>query len=218
MSKFATLKKKLIKEGGIAAGVTLLVIAVTMGVTEFSDSSALSLTEAQNALSASNAKVTGLTDQINKSGTSEKRYAGIQILRSQENYDSETEALKELIRYLKEKYRLTSSLKLTLANEKQSDRAEFNGLNYHVNVRDDSEILFGAMSDVHVFSFFEDYIRALPVIVSITKFHMTRNMHMDVSTFSQMTSGGTPEVLTVEMHFLWAGLKPKQRDKNGGPV
>lgn len=210
MSKYSELKKRIVKESAVAGAIIVLVGAVAMGVTEFSDASIASRAEAESALSAANAKVAGLKDQIGKSSSAEKRYADIRLMRSQENYASDTEALKELIRYLKEKYRLTNNFKLTLpSGEVKSDRTEFSALNFDVMVRDDTEIIFGAMSDVHVFSFLDEFLRSSPGIVRLTKFNMTRKSPMDVNTLSQMTSGAVPEVITVEMHFLWAGLKPK---------
>jgi hypothetical protein len=213
MKKYDALKKKIIKDAVVAGAIIAGSLVFMMAISGVAESALQDRASSESSLGAAHGQLSSLKMQIEKSGSAEKRYAGIQIERTQENYTADTEAFKEQIRVLKEKYRLTDTLKLSLAPENKSTRPDFATGNYDVMQRDDTQLTFGAMSDVHVFSFIDEFMRSAPGIVRLTKLTLTRKMVMDSAAFTQMASGSVPEVVGVEMHFLWAGLVPKEKPK-----
>lgn len=209
MSKQAFLQKLLVKEAAIA----LAVIVVTVGMMEVTGGiemdSANSLRQTTSQLNSTSSQLTTMRGQIDKSGSAEKRYVNIRLQRDQEDYAPDNELMRDRLKILKEKYRLGNDLRLALSPEAAPNIREFSPLNHNVLVREKMELSFSAMSDIHVFSFLDEFQRTMPGVVRLIGVSIKRDKDINVSILSQMTSGKSPSVVSAKITFLWATLTPK---------
>ena len=209
MSKQAFLQKTLIREGGISLAIVVAALAVMELVAGFEVSANNSLRQTRSQLSSVTSQLGTMRNQINASGTAQERYVSIRLQRDQEDYGADTELLRERLIKLKDKYRLTDDISLKLSPEESPNVSAFAALNHNVRIRKSMQLKFGAMSDVHVFSFLDSFQRSMPGIIRFTKLDLKRKGDIDVTVLSQMTSGQNPPLVQAEVEFLWVTLSPK---------
>lgn len=212
MKKAKLMQKKLIKLAAVAGGI-VVVSAVAMVVTgSMSDSALQRKTAAESARSNDNSQISTMRNQIDQSGDAEKRFVDISLKHTSDDYSANTDALKNWLREAKNYYRFNDNFKLSLANDKPSDKPEFASLNFNVTVREPMKLEFGAMSDMHVFSFLRQLERDVPGLVRITKFDVERRNDMTATMFAEMTRGSTPEAVAGTIEFSWIGIEPKSAE------
>ena len=209
MKKQAYLQKLLVKEAGISFGAAGLALGFMLFVSSMEQGAIRSVSQAKTQLNSTNSQLETLRNQIDKSGTAEKRYYEIRSSRDQEDYAQDTDMVRDRLRGLTDKYRLSQDLSLTLSVEKSPNIASLKALNYDVATREGMTLTFSAMSDIHAFSFLDEFQRKMPGVIRLTKFNIKRTGDLTVGTLSQMTSGTAPKLVDVEMEFLWGTLNPK---------
>ena len=214
MSKQAFLQKTLIKEGGIALAVVVATIALMEITAGFEADAQNSLRQTRSQLSSTTSQLGTMRNQISESGSAQERYVGIRLQRDQEDYEADNALMRERLVALKEKYRLTDDLSIKLSPEEVVKTREFSALNHEVAIRKEMLLSFGAMTDLHVFSFLDEFQRVMPGVVRLTKMSLVRKKDLDVSVLSQMTSGGNPPLVEAKIEFLWATLKAKEEGGN----
>lgn len=213
MNKAKQMQKNLVKLGAIVGGVVVVCVGIMVVTGSMADSAAQRKMNAENARNNDSSQISTMRNQIEQSGDAEKRFVDISLKHSSSDYSANTDALKEWLRQMKDKYRFSDSFKLTLANEKKSDKPEFSALNFDVTVREPMKLEFGAISDTHVFSFVNQLERDMPGMVRVTKLGITRKSDITTSSLRDFAAGGTPENVEADIEFTWIGLTPKD-DKN----
>lgn len=213
MNKAKQMQKKLVKLAAIVGGIVVACVVVMVVTGGMADSALQRKTAAENARNNDNSQISTMRNQIEQSGDAEKRFIEISLKHSSDDYSANTDTLKEWLRDRKNHYRFTDNFKLSLANDKASERPEFANLNFGVTVREPMKLEFGAMSDMHVFSFLRQLEHDMPGMVRITKFDVERKSDMNAATFREMAAGGSSEYVTSEIEFSWIGLEPKAEKK-----
>lgn len=221
MNKLKRLQRKVARDCAIALGVAFGVFVLMMAISMLAEGAAKKKTEAVSQLSQDQAQLNNMRTQYNKSGDAEKRFVSIQLSRDNKDYTANSEAMKDFLRAAKDHYRFTDSFKLSLANEKPSDKPELTGLNYDVSIREPMKIELEAISDVHVFSFIKELMRNSPGFVRVTKIDMKRKQEMTGEIFTQMNNGSAPAQVSATIEFSWVGIQPKKgtaADAKGAPA
>lgn len=214
MNKAKQMEKKLVKLAAVAAGIIVFSAGAMIVTGGMATDAEQRKSAAESARNQGNAQVSNIRSQIEKSGDAEKRFLDIALKHSSEDYSANTDALKEWLREMKEKYRFSDNFKLTLALDKASDRPEFSALNFNVTVREPMKLEFGAISDMHVFSFVRQLEQDMPGMVRLTKFEVKRKYDMNVSSFRDMAGGGATEYVDALVEFTWIGIEPKLEEKD----
>jgi hypothetical protein len=217
MSKLHVLKKQVTREAGIAAGMVVAAFVLMMGTGYFSDGALESKNQVQSQYMQSESQLGMMRSQISKSADAEKRYVDIRLERDNEDFVNNTDQLKNLLREMKEQYRLSDTMRLTISTEKPSEKPEFQTLNYKVIVREDMEMAAGAISDVHLYSLLKEMNRRMPGIIRIKNFKLTRKSSMSMENLAQLASGNKLELVDSAIKFTWITLEDKNPPKKDVP-
>lgn len=213
MNKLKQLRRKLVRDVGVTFGI----VAAFAGLLFLTDILATNAQQKKNTavsqLGQDRTQLANLNNQFSKSGTAEKRFIDIALAHNSKDYSASSDAMKNLLRKAKEKYRFATNFKLTLAAEKNAERPEFSGLNYDVAVREPMRIDLEAISDLHVFSFIDYLVRNAPGLVRITKLDIKRKGDMDATALSKMNAGDAPALVEASMEFTWVGVSPKKQQQ-----
>lgn len=210
MNKARQMQKNLIKLGAVVGGIVVVCVGIMMVTGSMADGANQRKSAAENARNNDASQISTMRTQIEQSGDAEKRFVDISLHHTSGDYSANTDALKEWLREMKDKYRFSDSFKLTLANEKKSDKPEFSALNFDVTVREPMKLEFGAISDTHVFSFVNQLQHDMPGMVRVTKLDITRKSDITTASLREFAAGGTPENVDADIEFTWVGLSPKE--------
>jgi hypothetical protein len=219
VNKQKKLKQSIIKQGIISAVILALAGGAYLFTSSMVDNSLPQKNNAEGALQNDRSEISSLSAQLEKSGVAETRFLEITKERKNLDFSPNREALKEFLRSAKERYRLSSSFKLTLTTEKLLENKSGTQSNYVVYEYPDMRIEFDAMSDTHVFSFLDDLMQNAPGIISIEHIALTRIGDIDKTSIAQIATGATPHTIGTIIHFRWLGLKEKEKkdeQKTGG--
>ena len=214
MNKAKTMQKKLIKLAVIVAGI----LAVSGGIMMVTGSLATKATErksaAESARNSDSSQVSTMRSQIEQSGDAEKRFVEIALNHSSNDYSADTDVLKAWLRDMTERDRFSDDFTLKLANGKPSDKPEFTNLNYEVTVRQPMQLEFGAISDMHVYSFVRQLEQDVPGMVRVTKLDVKRKTDLTASSFRDIASGAGTGNVEAAIEFTWIGISPKETKNN----
>ncbi|MBN8543423.1 MAG: hypothetical protein J0M34_04070 [Alphaproteobacteria bacterium] len=214
-SKLQVLKKQVIREAGLRAGYVVIAFIAMMVTGSFSETASTEKMQAQGQLSASESQLGMMRSQITKTNSAEQRFAELSINRDNEEFVTTTDRLKETLKVMKEQYRLSDAMRLTISQEKISERPEFTGLNYKILVRDEMEISTGTLSDLHFFSFIQDMQRRMPGLIRIKQMSVLRKSQLSMDVLGQMSTGGKPDVVDGVVKFTWLTLQDANPPKTG---
>lgn len=216
MSKQQELKGRA-KRNGIILVVALVVFGgIYFAADSFDSASQAAKSEAENGLNNDSTKLAGYTSQIERSGDAEKRFIALQQQRENLVFEADIEQFSSWLATIKDQYRFARGLKVTVANEKPSDKSELQTFDYSITLRPAMEISLEAISDMHVFSFLEDLQRQSVGIVNITHIEMKRKSEMDLGAITEMRAGTAPYLVEAKITFDWIGVgrkQPKAGDK-----
>jgi hypothetical protein len=209
MNKLQRLKKTLIREGSIL-GAVILALVVLLLVANYLQQGALARkTDAENLLNQDRAQLALMQSQLSKAGEALQRFDALRLRTEDQNFANNTEALKTLLRRLKTQFRLSNTLRLTITGAQASQQADLQALNYKVLVREDMELKIAAMSDVHVYSFLDEWLREAPGIIRLTGFELSRRAPMSLESLAQMKNGAAPDLVDGTIRFTWITLESK---------
>jgi hypothetical protein len=180
-----------------------------LGATHLAEGAGQSKTEAENALNQDRSQVALMQTQLAQTEGALARYAKMEMARGNINFDNSTENMKATLKKLKDQFRLSDSMRLTISPEKLSQQAALQALNYKVLVHEDMEIALGAMSDVHVYSFLTQFLREAPGLLRVTKLQVNRRASMSAEVLGQMAAGANPELVEGKIIFTWIALEDK---------
>lgn len=208
MNKLKRLQKKL----GMTAAICIAVLVVTGGIMAVTGSLASGASErkatAESGRSQDQAQLDTMKQQLEKAGDAEKRFITIQLEHPNQDFSTNSEALKDWLRSAKDQYRFADSFKLTLALEKKSEKPEFANMGFDVIVREPMKLELDAISDMHVFSFLDQFQRDPPGFVRITKVELLRKNDMNATSYRQMLTGLNADFVSAKVEFSWIGVQP----------
>lgn len=214
--------KQITKRLGIEAAIVLAILAGVGGIMMLTGSMATSAdqkkTTAEGALAQDNSQLSSIRSQLEQSGQAEKRFVEIQLKRSNLDFSSTTEALKEWARSAKTRYRFANNFKLNLPPQKPSDKAELSGLAYDIAVREGITMELEAISDLHVYSFVNELQHGTPGLVRLQGIEVERKGDMMPQAIAQMMGGMNPNLVSAKIKFNWIGVNPKEETPAAGAV
>ena len=210
MNKLKALRKTLMREAAIAGAVLGFCFALTLASGMLAASGEKTKNEANAQFAKDQSELSNLKNQINTSGTAEKRFLEISAGRNNDDYVADSDAMKTLLREAKNTFRFADNFKLTLAPVKGGDKPEFAGLNYDVSIREPMRIELSAMSDIHVFSFIQHLQAQAPGIIKFTRMELKRTADMDTVALTAMSGGQIKELADATLEFTWLGVAPKK--------
>ena len=212
MNKYNELRKKTLKTAVMAAIAIGVVAALYGGLSMMVDSVTEQKTSAEGKLNADNGLLSSLRSQMEKSGEAEKRYSAIQENRSSTAFETDIKVLKEFLVDASLRYKLDPP-KIKAVAPIISDKPELANFNYNIQVWNRFKISFKAVSDVHVFSFLNEFRNALPGFIRIDAIEIKRLSDLTEPALVAIgTSGTMPLNVEVKVEFSWIGLVSK--DKN----
>lgn len=209
MNKLQRLKKKLFREGGMMVGAVVLAGALMTGADMLAAQAEKGRSEAEVALEQDRNQIQLMQTQISQTGEAVAKFSELSKTRASGRFDNDTEIMKSVLRQLKDRFRLSDSMQLTISPEKISEQPSLQALNYKVVVREDMEITVGAMSDLHAYSALQQFLREMPGLVRITQVQLSRRAPMSPETIAQMRAGGLPELAGGKLRFTWITFEEK---------
>lgn len=217
MNKYKELRKRILKILMMAMGAVAVaamfytgVVFMAAGVTEDKES-------AESRFNSENSLFLSLSEQMNKSGMAEKRYALIQEERATPEYIVDLKILKEFLADARLKFKL-DNLRIKSVTSAVSDKPELANFNYDVKVFSRLRITFAAVSDVHVFSFLDHFRKAMSGLVRIDLVEINRLSDFTDQSLNAIKNSGTmPLNVDAKIEFTWIGLAPKEAKKSPKP-
>jgi len=222
MNKYIELRKKTLKTAVMAAIAIAVVAAIYGGLSMMVDSVTEQRTSAEGKLNADNGLLSSLRNQMDKSGEAEKRYSAIQENKASTAFETDIKVLKEFLVNASLRYKLDPP-RIKAATPIISDKPELANFNYNVQAGNRFKISFKAVSDVHVFSFLNEFRNALPGFIRIDAIEIRRLSDLTEPALVAIgTSGTMPLNVEVKVEFTWIGLVSKDKNKpssaSGNPV
>lgn len=209
MNKQKLLMKRISIELGIAVAVLVASAGVMLVTSTLVEASVTAKSKADTATTQQMAQVAAMQSQLDKSGEAEKRFVEIQLNRSNANFTSSTDGLREWARNAKDKYRFANNFKLNVPPPAPSTKSELVGLEFDVTERKPVDVEMEAMSDMHVFSFLDELRRSPPGLTRVTYLSIERKADMDPQVLAQMLGGVAPPLVAAHIQFDWVGINPK---------
>lgn len=214
MNKYTQLKKSTIVFAAVRSAIVMVFAGGYIASSSYLSSTDTQKSDAERALSQDNGRIADLNSQLEKSSIAEKRFLETQGHRTNENYESDSDALKAWIKQAIATYRLSSSAKLSLTQDKLADIKELNGTTYEARERPDMKLEFSAITDTHSISFLEDLETNAPGFVVITRYTMKRMADIDRNVITLLHGGSVPFLVETHMTFNWVGLHDKNAKKD----
>ena|GEM_PF-2457133 len=206
--------KRLMKRLGVEAAVIVAILAGLGGAMMLTNSMANAgvekLKENMALLEQDRAQLAAMRSQLDRSGEAEKRFVEIQLDRSNVDFSSSTEALKDWARDAKVRYRFANNFKLNLPPQKLSDNPVLSALDYDIVVREGVGMELETISDLHVYSFLSDLQRSAPGFVRLTAIEVERKADINSQSVAQMVGGMAPTLVAAKIKFLWVGVNEKE--------
>jgi hypothetical protein len=209
MNKYWALQKKMMVNAGVSAASLAVFGGIYFAVEGYASSKLEATAAAESALNADKAKITGFETQIRNSGAAEERFLEIKRSRVNQNFTADTEATTNWLRAAKQQYRFSSGFKLTVPPEEPTKEADLKSMNYAITLRPETKMDFEAISDVHVFSFLDNFIQQTPGIIRIDKLEVKRKADLDATSISQMQGGFAPYLASATVEFTWISIGSK---------
>jgi hypothetical protein len=189
--------------------------AIYVGISMLADGVAKRKTEAESQLSSDRSTLVTLETQVNKSGEAEKRYVAIELLRGNSDYTSSMEALIVWLRDAGDRYRFTKMTTGSNPPNSATDKPELAGFttDFDIRTRTRVKLDFEAVSDMHVFSFFDELAQSAPGLIRIDSLQIKRKDERDLTDamINQIrSSGGYPILIEVKSEITLITVKPKE--------
>ena len=217
MNKKAKLLKSLIKLGVIFGSAIVGCIVLYFATDDLSTSSENDKSEAERLLTQDRGRISDFNTQLEKSNLAEKRFLETQASRTNTEYNSDTDSLKEWLKSAISRYRFSSNLKLSLTSDVTGDNKLLNGTTYEAIEHPQMKMEFNAITDTHVFSFLDELTQNSPGFVMIEGLSMKRVADADKNVVTLLRSGATPYLMDIKVTFNWIGLREKVTKKPGQP-
>jgi hypothetical protein len=209
MNKLQRLKKTLIREA-VKLALAVFILMIILFVVNYLQQGVLERkTDVESLLNQDRAQLALMQSQIAAAGEALQRFDALKLKAEDKNFADNTEALKASLRQLKTQFRFSNAMRLTITGARVSQQADLQALNYKVLVREDMELVIAAMSDVHVYSFLDQWLKEVPGIILVTDFKLNRRAPMSLESLAQMKSGSVPELVDGAIRFTWITLENK---------
>lgn len=153
-------------------------------------------------------EIGAMHSKIDNSGTSKKLYTSVVEERGNEDFEIDTDKVRDVLQELVKQHRISLSDKLEYSAEHELKHPELTALTTPVFVRQDAKLRFSAISDLHVYAFIDGLARKLPGVIRITQFKLTRKAPLDTDTIAQLAEGKQVNTVDAELTFDWFGFKP----------
>lgn len=217
MNKQQQLTKQVTKSGILAIVVACVFAIVFYAANQFNAAAHNAKVNAENALSADMAKMASFTSQIDKSGDAVKRFISIEQARDNLVFAADIGVLSNWFKQAKQQYRFSDALAISIAPERPNDKSDLQTLDYTVTLRPDMEIKnIEAMSDIHIFSFLQEFMRHANGLVSVSHVKLSRKADLNPTALAQIQSGVAPVLIEGEIRFDWVGIVRKQKPEPAG--
>jgi len=210
MNKLKKLQKQVIQALIKAIATIIAAAALYFGADTIKESEQQSKLEAQGKLAQDKALMDNLQSQITRSATAERQFVDVSANHLNAEYAANSEELKTWLRNAKNQYRLSNEFRLSITPQKPTDKGELTGLAYDITIRPSMKLEFRAISDTHVFSFVQDFVRQAPGIIRIDSINLNRTGEIDESTLNQMNNGQAIYLADAVINFSWIGIAPKE--------
>ncbi|MFO0110314.1 MAG: hypothetical protein ACK52W_07265, partial [Alphaproteobacteria bacterium] len=208
-NKLQRLKRVLIREGVVLAGVVFLLVIILFAVNYIQHGVLESRTEAESLLNQDRAQLALMQSQLAKTSEATRLFDTLNLVEQDQYFANNTEAFKESLRSLKTKFRLGNGMRLIITGVQVSQQADLQALNYKVLVREEMELVISAMSDLHVYSFLKQWLKEAPGIIRVNGLKLNRRAPMSLESLAQMKSGSVPELVDGAIRFTWITLENK---------
>lgn len=210
MNKYAVLKKQVIRHGVIMAAGLVGFAVVFFASNQYAASNAAKKATAETEFTTVQGQIAVLEKQIATSGTAEKRFVEIQKKRNNVDFEAKKEAMTAWLSEARTRYRLSSDLKVSYAQEEPTREKELLALDYTITSRPESKLSsVEAISDVHIYSFLSDLLVQNPGIIRIDRFELTRQSDLNATAMSELARGRALTLVNAEIDFNWISLVPK---------
>ncbi len=215
MQKLKLLRKKIIKEGGIAIGVIVALIAGMMFLGD-----AVTKEEQEQMMLRGNigSLVQQISDLEAKHGVVTSSITEFRRLKGRQkrgDFTINRDQATDIFNTLRQKYRI-SNLSMTVTPKAEMSTPEL--LRPTAQMAFSEAVLeFDAMSDVHVFSFIQDAAASLPGFLRISNFRIDRQRKITNEVYVSVSKGELPRMVSAKVTFMWFGIDEKQKVSNEAP-
>lgn len=209
MNKLQTIKKQVTRQAVMIGGAVIAAFALMMVTGFLADSALERKNQAQSQYTQAESQLGMMRSQLSKSDDAEKRYTDIKLSRDNEDFLNDTEKLKDHLKEMKDQYRFSDAMRLSISTDKVAENPEFSALNYNVIWREDMEMTTGAISDVHIYSFLQDMKRSMPGLIRITHLNLTRKSAMSMQNLAQLGAGNKLDLVDASVKFTWLTIQDK---------
>lgn len=213
MNKYKQLTKQIARTGIVAAVFVGACAAFYVGLSLYADSVSKQKSEVESTLSTDKDLLRSLREQMEKSGAAEKRYAVLREKRKSNAYYSTIEEFYEFVGQLKSRYQLDNIYKKLSKSQKvvKSDKEALKHFKGHDVMVRPVGLKFKAVSDLHVFSFFEELRASAPGMIRIDNLSIRRNGDLTETSYNNFTTGVSSLLVDVDVDMTLITIVPKEQ-------
>jgi len=204
--KYGDLKKQLFKEGGIRAGVLVVLGGLTFGLSSYSDNYAAKNNELKSQADAIVAQANALQDKYTKVQKDMGLYQEIAEKDSHGGLSLNRQVVKDEFNQLNDQYAL-GGLHLSMQGIDEMKDAQYKR-STEVVIAGDVSASFETVADDFAYGLMNRMQRELPGTAKITKLTLTRAAALSDEVLRAITQRGTYPLMHGEVKFTWLGLKP----------
>ncbi len=205
MEKLKRIKKNVLVEAAVAAAVVAVFVGIYFLVDSFVTSTESDETKVTGEVRTLDAQIAEEERKVGIVKSSIAEYNEIKAAMDAKQFALDRTRVEETLTKLKTQYRL-SNFTASIAPEATTKGAAFDGKRVGI-IYSDVKLAFSAISDVHVFSFFDALKTSLPGFIRVTKFSLKRDKKMDASIFVSLNKGEDVPLVQASVEFKWLGLK-----------
>ncbi len=205
MKKFKTLRTRLLIEGGVALAILGGLAGAMVLVAGWLESATKEKQGINREISKDRGEIADIRKQINESDKSSETYNRLIGGRANNDFYIARKEASRVVGELKDVYRLTS-LNMNIGPEQKIEDNAFKNITEEP-IRASITLNAGGMSDTHLYSFIAGMLESMPGMVKFTNVRFSRQRQVDIQSFRQMSTGGTPELARSDIGFEWYGLR-----------
>lgn len=219
MSKAANLKKALMRQAVITGVAVLVATGLIVGSNMMASSALAKRTAAESAFNSLESQLQTMRSQAEKTGSAAVRYVEMRAKRNNEDFSADSGKMRQWLSVAKDIYRLGADSNLVLPPSRQkSDKPELAALEFDVFTLTPVKLEIDAMSDVHIYSFLDDFMMNKPGFIQINSMAVqsTGDGNFTNELAQQLRTGAAPSLVRTIIEFTWIGLQPKAQPATGG--
>lgn len=204
--KLPTIKRQLLREGGIIAAGLITLAGATYGLAMINDQYATQNRELENQVNGINSEINSLKEKFAKVKANTDLYQEVILKQENQELSLSRQALRQHFDMYKLQYFLGKDSRVNMPAIQEIKDPKYKRNTFVAEI---SEVTVGfdALTDEDIYGLLQSLKQELPGAVKITKFSIARQNSLTDATIRMILETGQERLVSGAIQFTWYGIK-----------